>query len=140
MKQFLAERVKYEQTELVSTERASPLRAITEHIPSAAVFVVDQDFRYLYAGGSGLTAAGMHPSDFEGKMLGSVVPPELLSQYLGDYAKVFAGESFVRVHPVGDRRYITRGRLVKGINGGRDLALAVSYDVTDEPKMNVVAK
>lgn len=59
-------------------------RALIEHIPDAAVFVLDHYFRYVLAGGSGLVDAGMMASDFEGKHLADVVPDELLSQYLAD--------------------------------------------------------
>lgn len=113
----------------------SLFHAITEHIPDAAVFVVDQDFRYVHAGGSGLRTAGMKPEDFEGKFLANVVPNELLNQYLSDYTAIFSGETFIREHTVGSRSYRTRGRLIKGANGGRDFALAVSYDITDEAKV-----
>lgn len=111
------------------------VRAIIEHVPEAAVFVVDQDFRYLIAGGGGLRTAGMKPSDFEGNYLAHVVPPELLNQYLADYTAIFLGEVFVREHSVGSRFYRTRGRLIRGSKGRRDVALAVSYDITDEQKV-----
>jgi len=126
--------VAHEQTETPSGPpgEVSLFRAITEHIPEAAVFIVDQDFRYLAAGGGGLQDAGMAPSDFEGKLVADVVPTELLSQYLNDYSDIFAGKAFIREHPVGSRFYRTRGRLIKGTNGARDVALAVSYDITDE--------
>ncbi|WP_429206734.1 PAS domain-containing protein [Massilia sp. UYP11] len=78
-------------------------QAITEHIPNAAVFVVDQDFRYVHAGGSGLRAANMRPEDFEGKFLANVVPNDLLKQYLSDYTAIFSGETFIREHTVGLR-------------------------------------
>lgn len=106
------------------------IRAITEHIPGSAVFVLDADFRYLFAGGDGLHNTGMSASDFEGKYLASVVPAELLNQYLADYTAIFAGRAFVREHSVGSRLYRTRGRLIKGNEGRRDLALAISYDIT----------
>lgn len=54
-------------------------------MPAAAVFVVDQDFRYLLAGGDGLKDAGLTPADFEGKQLASVMAPESLKQALSDY-------------------------------------------------------
>jgi len=114
-------------------------QAITEHIPNAAVFVVDQDFRYVHAGGSGLRAAGMRPEDFEGKFLANVVPNDLLKQYLSDYTAIFSGETFIREHTVGLRSYRTRGRLIKGTNGARDFALAVSYDITDEAKISAIS-
>lgn len=107
-------------------------RAITEQIPNAAVFVVDQNFRYLLAGGEALHTAGMQPSDFEGKYLATVTPEHQLNQYLADYTAIFAGETFVREHSVGQRFYRTRGRLIKGTNGMHDVAVAISYDITDE--------
>nr|WP_314621670.1 PAS domain-containing protein [uncultured Noviherbaspirillum sp.] len=128
--------VKYEQTGAPTglPGEVSLLRAIAEHIPAAAVFVLDQDFRYLLASGGGLLDAGMAPSDFEGRLLADVAPEELLSQYLADFTAIFAGESFVREHSVGPRFYRTHGKLIKGANGARDVALAVSYDITDRGK------
>lgn len=108
------------------------LRALTEYIPAAAFFVVDQDFRYLLAGGTALVDAGMTPENFEGKLVADVVPPELLGQYLADYTAIFAGKPFVREHPVAERFYTTHGKLIKGIAGSRDVALAISYDITHE--------
>lgn len=124
--------VKYEQTREPSAfpGSISLFRAITEHIPAAAVFVVDQDFRYLLAGGGGLLDAGVTPDDFEGKHLGTVFPPEDLKQMLADYTAIFEGKPFVREHAVGERYYRTHGKLLKGINGAQDVALAVSYDIT----------
>lgn len=117
----------------------SLFNAITEHIPGAAVFVLDQDFRYLLAGGGGLQDAGMTAADFEGKFLADVVPAELLSTYSADYTAIFEGKTFVREHSVGARFYRTRGRLIKGVDGTRDVALAVSYDITDELTMAKVS-
>lgn len=137
MSQPLPTWVTYEQTGTPSKlpGEISLYRAITEHIPGAAVFIVDQGFRYLLAGGGGLKDAGMSPADFEGKFLANVVPPDQLSTALADYTAILAGETFVREHSVGARFYRTRGRLIKGINGARDVALAVSYDITDELKV-----
>ena len=134
--------VKYEQTGTPTqlSGELSLFRAITEHVPGAAVFVVDQDFLYLLAGGGGLHDAGMTAADFEGRFLANVVPAELLSQYLADYSAIFAGETFVREHSVGARFYRTRGRLIKGVNGARDVAFANSYDITDEPKVAEVSQ
>lgn len=110
-------------------------RALTEHIPDAAVFVLDHNFHYVLAGGSGLIDAGMSASDFEGKHLADVVPAELLSQYLADYTAIFAGDTFVREHSVGSRSYVTRGRLIKGINGKPDLAMAISYGIANDQQV-----
>lgn len=142
MSQPLPTWVKYEQTGTPGQlpGEISLFRAITEHVPGAAVFVLDQDFRYLLAGGGGLRDAGMTAEDFEGKYLANVVPAELLSQYLADYTAIFAGETFVRDHSVGARFYRTRGRLIKGTNGARDVALAISYDITDEIKVAEVSQ
>lgn len=134
MDQHLPDWVKYEQTGTPSIlpGAVSLFRAIAEHIPAAAVFVVDQDFRYLLAGGGGLRDAGMNAAAFEGKHLASVIPEESLSQALADYTTIFEGKPFLREHAVGSRFYRTHGTLIKGINGARDVALAVSYDITDQ--------
>lgn len=137
--------VKYEQTGAPTglPGEVSLLRAIAEYIPAAVVFVLDQDFRYLFASGGGLRDAGMTPSDFEGKLLANVVPQDLLLQYLADYTSIFAGEPFVREHFVNTRFYRTHGKLIKGVNGARDVALAVSYDITNERENqagNIAAK
>ena len=107
------------------------LRALTEHIPDAAVFVLDHSFRYVLAGGSGLIDVGMKTSDFDGKHLADVVPNELLSQYLADYTAIFAGGTFVREHSVGSTMYVTSGGLIKGINGRPDMAIAISYSIAN---------
>lgn len=137
MSQQVPTSMTYEQTGAPSglSGEHSLIRAITQNIPGAAVFVVDQDFRYLLAGGDGLKDAGMTPADFEGRFLANVIPPEQLNQALADYTAILAGETFIREHPVGNRFYRTRGRLIKGTNGTRDVALAVSYDITDEVKV-----
>lgn len=108
------------------------VRALEQYIPAAAFFVVDPDFRYLIAGGTALAAAGLTPADFEGKQVAEVVPAELLSQYLADYTAIFDGKPFVREHSVGERLYTTHGKLIKGVHGSRDAALAISYDITHE--------
>ncbi len=108
------------------------LRAIADYIPAAAFFVVDQDFRYLLAGGSALADAQMTSADFEGKHVADVVPAELLTQYLADYTSIFDGKVFTRNHFVGERFYCTHGKLLKGPPGSRVLALAISYNVTHE--------
>lgn len=108
------------------------LRALDDYIPAAAYFVVDKDFRYLLAGGTALIGAGTNSGDFEGKKVADVVPADLLSQYLADYAAIFAGKNFVRKHPVGERLYTTHGKLIKGRPGTQDVALAISYDITHE--------
>lgn len=134
MSQLLPGWVIYEQqgAPITLPEELSLYRAITKNIPSAAVFVVGQDFRYLLAGGNGLKNAGMMPSDFEGKFLAEVVPAEMLGQAIADYIIILSGAPFVREHYVGQRYYRTRGRLIKGTDGACDVALAVSYDITEE--------
>lgn len=108
------------------------LRELADYIPAAAFFVVNQEFRYLIAGGTALASAGLSSADFEGKQVADVVPAELLSQYLADYAAIFDGRPFVREHPVGERFYVTHGKLLKGAPGSCDTALAISYDITHE--------
>lgn len=56
-------------------------RAIAAKFPMGAVFVLDTNFRYQLVDGPGLQDAGMVPSDFEGKTLWEVLPPDLAAQH-----------------------------------------------------------
>lgn len=36
---------------------------------------------------------------------------------------------------MGSRKYVTRGRLIKGINGKPDLAMAISYGIANDQQV-----
>ncbi len=105
--------------------------AMASELPCAAIFVVDRDLRYVFAGGEGLTSAGMTSADFSGRAARELIPPGELAQFERDIGSVFDGATFTGEHMVGERSYQSHGkRLLLEEGAGGDYALIVSYDVT----------
>lgn len=111
-----------------SEARAS---AIVAHLPHAGAFVVDQELRYLVAGGEALAESGYTADRFLGRTIDEVLPAELAAEYGARYRRALAGEPFVTEHDAEGRAWITRGVPLRNLAGQVDAALAVSYDVTD---------
>lgn len=105
-------------------------RAIASHIPHGAVFLVDSDLRYVLADGPALRDAGMDSNRFEGRHVSQVVPPSDLPTVIADYETMLRGEEVYREHEAGGRHFATYGTCIQ-TSSGPQLALAVSYDVTE---------
>ena len=96
-----------------------------------AVFVLDTNFRYQLVDGPGLQDAGMVPSDFEGKTLWEVLPPDLAAQHETNYRAVLLGQSFRQEHEVKNQVYLSHGIPLRDDHGHVHLALVVSYNITE---------
>jgi PAS domain S-box-containing protein len=107
------------------------LRAVADHLPNAAVFVIDPDLRYVLAGGQALARAGFTSGDLEGKTVRQVLPPAPADEYEANYRRALAGGSFEVEHAAHGRWYITHGGPLRDADGRVSAALAVSYDITD---------
>jgi PAS domain S-box-containing protein len=107
-------------------------RLIAHELPHGAVFVVDRQLRYVLADGAELAMAGYAPADFEGKTVREVVPASLAEQHERDYRTVLGGGTFSREHEVNQRSYRSYGRPLKNSQGEAELALVVSYDISDQ--------
>lgn len=106
-------------------------RSIAKNLPSGAVFLVDQNLRYLLAEGPALRQAGMEPAHFEGKRVRQVVPPQQVEQAESDYRSALEGQELHREHEVNGQYFITRVTSIKDPQGKPFLALAFSYDITE---------
>lgn len=106
-------------------------RSIARHLPSGAVFLVDQQLRYVLAEGPALRKAGMEPANFEGKAVRYAVPPNDVERMESDYQSILNGKDLYREHEVNGQYFITRGTAIRDKQGNPFLALAVSYDITD---------
>ena len=84
-------------------------RAVSEHLPNGAAFIVDRDLRYLLARGEALRTVGMQPSDFEGKTLSEAMPHEEVDYHAENYRRALAGETFEVEHSEGERDFVTHG-------------------------------
>lgn len=106
-------------------------QALIVNLPGGAVFLVDQELRYLLAAGEALEIANFKPEDFIGQTIFDVLPPELAASYEPIYRKALAGETFEYEHYSHDRWYNSRGTPMYDDNGQVYAVLVVSYDITE---------
>ncbi|OON65275.1 hypothetical protein B0919_24430 [Hymenobacter sp. CRA2] len=107
------------------------LRALIEHLPGGAVFVVDGELRYQLAEGEVLRQDGFTPHDLLGRTVGEVLPPELRDQHEAPYRAALAGDAFTEELEAHGRTFLTRGVPLPDAAGQVDAVLAVSYDITE---------
>ena len=124
-----------ETTEIVlAGERAvqseSRYRALAEHLPGGAVFVVDADLRYVMAAGEALTFAGLTPDHFLGRTLFETLDADISESFEKHYRQALAGHTFELEHRDHGRHFLTRGVPLRDHDGGVYAVLAASYDIT----------
>lgn len=107
------------------------LQALIEQLPGGAVFVVDQNLRYLLAQGEALTAAGFTPEQLVGRTVAQILPPEQAGETEARYRMALAGQGFEHEHAARGRAFLTRGVPLRDASGRITAALALSYDITD---------
>lgn len=117
------------------SESEERLRVLIENLPGGAVFVVDQDLRYLLAEGEALYAAGFRPEALVGRTIAEALPPELAQSYEPLYRRALAGEPFEHEHEAHGLSFISRGIPLRNSDGGVGAVLAVSYNITERRAM-----
>ncbi len=132
--------VNYDVTDRKAAEEAARrgkalYRALAEHLPGGAAFVVDRELRYVLARGEALAAAGMGPGDLEGRTLAEALPAELAGEYEPMCRAALAGEAFDCEHAAHGRHYISRGVPIRDGRGEVTHVLAMSYDITERREM-----
>ncbi|MBZ9752869.1 PAS domain-containing protein [Deinococcus sp. HMF7604] len=113
------------------TESESRLRALIEHLPGSAVFVVDHDLRYVLAQGEALAAAGFQPGDLVGQTVTQIAPLEGQEAL---YRQALTGEGFELEHISHGRAFVTHGVPLRTETGTVSAVLAVSYDITERKR------
>ena len=68
------------------------LQAVGEQFPNGSINVFDQELRYLYADGHGLSGAGLNSTMLVGRRLDEVFPPEQVALTLPFYRRALDGE------------------------------------------------
>jgi two-component system, chemotaxis family, CheB/CheR fusion protein len=129
--EFITDITKQKRAQESLRESETRLRALIENLPGGAVFVVDQNLRYLVAEGEALAAAGFAPEDLIGKTIFEALPEELASAYEPHFRQALAGKAFEHEHTAHGRCYISRGIPLRPFDGEIYAVLAVSYDISE---------
>ncbi|MBC7601575.1 MAG: response regulator [Ramlibacter sp.] len=124
------EAVERARAEAALRESEALMQALIENLPGGAVFVVDQDLRYLIAEGEAITVAGLKSSDFLGKSIREALQEDLVSEYEPFFRKALAGEHFEHEHKSHEHVYLTRGVPLRTAGGEVYAVLAASFDIT----------
>lgn len=119
--------------DLVASEER--YRALAEHLPGGAVFVVDHDLRYVTAVGEALGQVGMRSEDFVGRTVREVQGNEKASKYEADFRRALQGEAFETHHQDRGHYWLSRGGPLRDSGGNVTGALAASYDITKRLEM-----
>jgi len=112
--------------------RASEMqyRLLIEHFPNGMVALFDQDLRYRFVGGMGLTASGMTKERFEGKLMREVLPAHTCAALEPCYRKALQGEEAVIEVPFMNRVLLVHTLPINVEEGNISAGMAVTQDIT----------
>ena len=127
-------RLEQARAEEALRESETRLRALVENLPGGAVFVVNQELRYVLAAGEALSVAGFEPGDLIGRTIFEAMPPAMAADYEVEYRRALAGETFELEHEAHGRTLLSRGVPLTDATGKIYAALAVSYDITERKR------
>ena len=121
--------LKQSQSALTASE--GRYRALADHLPGGAVFILGRDLRYVMAAGEGLARAGVTPEDFIGRTVTEALGPAAAPHYEQTLQSALAGELFEVEHAVNEVFFISRGSPLRDASGQITGVLVASFDITD---------
>jgi signal transduction histidine kinase len=113
------------------------LDQFAREMPSCALFVVDQELRFIFAGGKALEAGQINGPALIGRPLHIAVDPALALMYEPEYLEVLAGGTFEHEHASHGRFYSSRGMPLRDATGAVYAALVCSFDITERHSAEV---
>jgi len=113
------------------------LEQIAQEMPSCALFVVDRELRFLFAGGRALEVARINGAALLGRPLHIAVDPALALIYEPEYLEALAGHTFEHEHASHGRFYSSRGMPLRDEAGNIYAALVCSFDITERHSAEV---
>lgn len=113
------------------------LEQFAREMPSCALFVVDRNLRFLFAGGLALEVARINGPALIGKPLHVAVDPALALIYEPEYMEVLGGKSFEHEHASHGRFYSSRGMPLRDVADNVYAALVCSFDITERHSAEV---
>jgi PAS domain S-box-containing protein len=104
-------------------------RTLVENFPDGGVFLVDDDLRYLLAGGDEIAALGLSSDSIVGSTVSEVVPDDIASEQEPHFRAALDGERRVFEQTYGGEHY--RITAVPLGDADVDTAMVVSQNVTE---------
>ena len=102
-------------------------------MPGGSINLFDEELRYLYAAGAGLTDVGLDPSTLIGRTLTEVFGEPAASAVRPFYARALAGEAVSFEVTLGPRVYQISAARVPGRTG---VILAIAQEITERRRAN----
>ena len=120
-----------QQAEQELRRKDEQYRTLARNFPNGAVFLFDQDLRYILAEGTALTALGLSSESVEGKTFRETFEPEICNLLEPVYRQAFAGISTSFEVPYQDRVYLVQVLPVTNSSGEIFAGMAVAQDITE---------
>jgi PAS domain-containing protein len=127
-----------EADSFMTTESA--LARLISSLPASAVFVVDPQLRYVFAGGEALARAGIESPPVVGRSMRDVLGPELAAVYEPRVRAALEGEPFVQEHESDGRIYVSRGAPFRDSTDRLAGVLILAHDVTERRRTWLAAR
>lgn len=113
------------------------LQQFAREMPSCALFAVDRELRFIFAGGRALEVARINAGSLIGRPLHLAVDPALAMIYGPEYLEVLGGRSFEHEHASHGRFYSSRGMPLRDAAGNVYAALICAFDITERHSAEV---
>lgn len=108
------------------------LLAVVEHLPGAAVFVLDRDLRFRFSGGEALAAMGLGGPDLKGRLVEDIMAPDRARRIRAVGSRVIEGELARFEEEFGGRAFQLTATPIRNSEDTVDRVLVLSLDVTRE--------
>jgi PAS domain S-box-containing protein len=110
----------------------SQYQALVENFPGGGVFLLDQNMRFVRAGGDNLAEIDLTGADFEGNTPHDLYPGEVADEQIQYLEKTFDGESHTYRQEFQGAHYELRTMPIRDHTGEVVYAMAVSRDITQQ--------
>lgn len=109
-------------------------RTLVKNFPDGAVFLFDEDLRYMIAEGTGLGTLNLESESLVGKTLWETLSPKGAQKLEPIYRAALAGEATVTEMPIGERIYRVYVLPVTNEDGEVFSGMVMKQDITDSKR------
>jgi PAS domain S-box-containing protein len=110
----------------------SQYEALIDNFPGGGVFLLDEDMRFVRAGGDNLAEIGLTSADFEGNTPHDLYPGQTADEQVHYLQRTFDGENHTYRQEFQGAHYELRTMPIRDDTGEVIYAMAVSRDITQQ--------